>query len=290
MSHPARRKALGRGLSALIPDAPSRAPDGAGDGVALEVAVGALEPNPYQPRSAMDPARLAELTASIRESGVVQPILVRRRGDRFQIVAGERRWRAAQAAGLDRVPVHVRDVPDAQLLELAIVENIQRAELTPLEEAHAFRRMQDELRFTQEEIARRVGRDRSTVANTMRLLRLPRELQGLVSEGRLDAGHARALLALEHDEDQLALGREAARKGLSVREVERRVASLRAPRKEPGEKRRDANTRAAEERLRAALGARVEIARRGRSGQIRIRFQGEAELNRLYELLVRRGR
>jgi ParB family chromosome partitioning protein len=291
VSHPARRKALGRGLSALIPDvAPAPVPEDAVAGIALEAPLGALEPNPYQPRSAMDPARLAELTASIRESGVVQPILVRRRGERFQIIAGERRWRAAQAAGLDSVPVHVRDVPDAQLLELALVENIQRAELTPLEEAHAFRRMQDELRFTQEEIARRVGRERSTVANTVRLLRLPKELQGLLSEGRLDAGHARALLALEHDADQLALGREAARKGLSVREVERRVALLRAPQKQPGEKRRDANTRAAEERLRAALGARVEIARRGKGGQIRIRFQGEAELNRLYDLLVRRGR
>ena len=290
MSHPAKRKALGRGLSALIPDAEAPAPATAsGDGV-LEAPVAALDPNPWQPRSVMDAARLEELTASIRESGVVQPILVRRRGGRYQIIAGERRWRAAQAAGLETVPVHVRDVPDAQLLELAIVENIQRAELSPLEEAHAFRRMQDELRFTQEEISRRVGRDRSTIANTLRLLRLPKELQALVGEGKLDAGHARALLALERDDDQLALGREAARKGLSVREVERRVALMRAPRAEKGEKRRDANTRAAEERLRSALGARVEIARRGRSGQIRIRFQTEAELNRLYELLVRRGR
>jgi ParB family chromosome partitioning protein len=290
VSHPARRRALGRGLSALIPDAEPAGPESPGGDGVTEAPVGALDPNPWQPRSAIDPARLAELTASIRESGVVQPILVRRRGERFQIVAGERRWRAARAAGLESVPVHVRDVPDAQLLELAIVENIQRAELSPLEEAHAFRRMQDELRFTQEEIARRVGRERSTVANTLRLLRLPKELQALVAEGRLDAGHARALLALDRDEDQLALGREAARRGLSVREVERRVALLRAPRKETGAKRRDANTRAAEERLRAALGARVEIARRGRSGQIRIRFQSEAELDRLYELLVRRGR
>jgi ParB family chromosome partitioning protein len=282
-----KRKALGRGLSALIPDPePTVAPAGA----AREVAVEALDPNPYQPRSAMDPARLAELAASIRESGVVQPILVRRRGDRYQIIAGERRWRAAQAAGLEAVPVHVRDVPDGQLLELAIVENVQRQELTALEEAHAFRRLQDEFRLTQEEIARRVGRERSTVTNTMRLLRLPRELQGLVADGRLDAGHARALLALDRDEDQLALGREAARKGLSVREVERRVALMRAPRSEPGARRRDANTRAAEERLRAALGTRVENARRGRSGQIRIRFASESELNRLYELLVRRGR
>jgi ParB family chromosome partitioning protein len=284
-----RRKALGRGLSALIPE-PEAAPAAERGEAAVEAPLDALDPNPFQPRSAMDEARLAELAASIRESGVVQPILVRRRGERYQIIAGERRWRAARAAGLETVPVHVRSVPDSQLLELAIVENVQRQELTALEEAQAFRRLQDEFHLTQEDIARRVGRERSTVTNTMRLLRLPRELQALLGEGRLDAGHARALLALEREEAQLALGREAARKGLSVREVERRVALLRAPRPAAAQKRRDANTRAAEERLHAALGSRVEIARRGRGGQIRIHFATEAELNRLYELLVRRAR
>src|SRR5262249_2316078 len=162
-------------------------------------------------------------------SGIVQPILVRRRGDRFQIIAGERRWRAAQKLGLASVPVTVREVPDERLLELALVENIQREELTPLEEALAFQRLHADFGLTQEEIARRVGRDRSTVANTVRLLRLPRELRDLVARGALDAGHARALLALDRAEDQIALGREAARKQLSVREVERRVGGLRAP-------------------------------------------------------------
>jgi ParB family chromosome partitioning protein len=238
----------------------------------------------------MDPGRLAELAASIQESGIVQPILVRRRGERYQIIAGERRFRAALAAGLATVPVTVRDVADEHLLELALVENIQREELNPVEEAQAFHRLQEEFRLTQEDIARRVGRDRTTVANTLRLLRLPRELREMVATGRLDAGHARALLALDRAEDQVALGREAARKGLSVREVERRVALRRAPRGARGGPRKDANTRAAEERLRAALGARVEIARRGRGGQIRVLFAGEAELDRLFELLVRAGR
>ena len=287
MSGPARRRALGKGLSALIPE-PARPPD-ALPSAAAEVPIGALDPNPFQPRAAMDPGRLAELAASIRESGIVQPILVRPRGERYQIVAGERRFRAAQAAGLATVPVTVREVADDRLLEIALVENIQREELNPIEEAQAFHRLQDEFRLTQEEIARRVGRDRSTVANTLRLLRLPRELRDMVAASRLDAGHARALLALDHAEDQVALGREAARRGLSVREVEARVARMRAPRKEAGP-RRDPNTRAAEERLRAALGARVEIARRGRGGQIRVLFTGEAELQRLYELLVRAGR
>jgi len=282
-----KRRALGKGLSALIPEPePTAGPPSA----TTEVTTSSLDPNPFQPRSSLDPVRLAELTASVRESGIVQPILVRPRGDRYQIVAGERRFRAAQAAGLATVPVTVRDVPDEQLLELALVENIQREELNPIEEAQAFHRLQEEFSLTQEEIARRVGRDRSTVANTLRLLRLPRELREMVASARLDAGHARALLALDRAEDQLALGREAARKGLSVREVEARVARLRAPSRDAGGRRRDPNTRAAEERLRAALGSRVEIVRRGKGGQIRVLFASEEELDRLFDLLVRAGR
>jgi ParB family chromosome partitioning protein len=280
-----KRKALGKGLSALLPDPDAPPPAEAG----LEVPVESLEPNPYQPRSPLEPGALAELSASIRESGIVQPILVRRTGGRFQIIAGERRWRAAQRLGLPTVPVTVRDVPDHRLLELALVENIQRQELTPLEEAHAFQRLQQEFHLTQEEVARKVARDRSTVANTLRLLRLGREIRDLVAAGRLDAGHGRALLGLERPEDQLALAREAVRRGLSVREVERRVANMRAPRR--ARARKDPNTRAAEDRLRAALGTRVQISRRGRGGALRIAFASEAELSRLFDLLVRgRGR
>jgi ParB family transcriptional regulator, chromosome partitioning protein len=281
-----KRKALGKGLSALLPD-PDPAP--AAVDASAEVPTEALEPNPVQPRSAMNASRLDELAASLQESGMVQPILVRRVGERFQIIAGERRWRAAQQIGLATVPVTVREVPDDRLLELALVENIQRQELTPIEEAVAFQKLQDELRLTQEEVARKVGRDRSTIANTLRLLRLPREIRDQLSTGALDAGHGRALLALEAQDDQLALAREAARKGLSVREVERRVALLRAP-SVAKEKKRDPNTRAAEERLRAALGTRVQIARRGRGGAIRIQFGSEAELNRLYDALLRLSR
>src|SRR6187401_2451066 len=180
-----KRKALGKGLSALLPD-----PDGsppAGD-TAAEVPADRLDPNPLQPRTVIDPVRLGELASSIRESGIVQPILVRRAGGRYQIIAGERRWRAAQKLGLATVPVTIRDVPDDRLLELALVENIQREELTPLEEAVAFQRLQEELHLTQEEVARKVGRDRSTVANTLRLLRLPREVRELVAAGALDGG------------------------------------------------------------------------------------------------------
>ncbi|HEY7513121.1 MAG TPA: ParB/RepB/Spo0J family partition protein [Vicinamibacteria bacterium] len=280
-----KRKALGKGLSALLPEA-----DSAGQAVeGSEVEVSLLDANPFQPRGAIAEARLDELAASIRESGMVQPILVRPMGERYQIVAGERRFRAALKLGLSRVPVVVRDVPDEQLLELALVENIQREELTPLEEAHAFRRLLEEFHMTQEEIARKVGRDRSTVTNTLRLLRLPKEARELLSEGRIDAGHARALLALEGSDHQIALAREVARRGLSVREVERRVALARGP--QGGRAvRRDPNTRAAEERLRSALGTKVDIRRRGKGGVVRIAFKSETELQRLFDVLVRAGR
>jgi ParB family chromosome partitioning protein len=281
-----KRKALGKGLSALLPDPESNA---AVAETASDVPIDALDPNPLQPRSVFDPARLSELAASLRESGMVQPILVRRHGDRYQIIAGERRWRAAREAGLSAVPIVVREVPDERLLELALVENIQRQELSPLEEAVAYQKLHDEFQLTQEEVARRVGKDRSTVANTVRLLRLPKDVRDHIGAGRLDAGHGRALLALERTEDQVALAREAVSRGLSVREVERRVAALRAPRPS-AVARVDANTRAAEERLRAALGTRVAIRRRGKSGTLAIAFTGEAELQRLFEVLVRVGR
>jgi ParB family chromosome partitioning protein len=281
-----KRKALGKGLSALLPDPE---PSAASPETASEVPIDALEPNPLQPRSVFDATRLSELAASLRESGMVQPILVRPHGDRYQIIAGERRWRAAREAGLAAVPVVVREVPDERLLELALVENIQRQELSPLEEAQAYQKLLDEFRLTQEDVARRVGKDRSTVANTVRLLRLPRDVRDQIGAGRLDAGHGRALLALERAEDQVALAKEAVARGYSVREVERRVAALRAPRASAAT-RVDANTRAAEERLRAALGTRVAIRRRGKAGTLAIAFTGEAELQRLFEVLVRAGR
>src|SRR5262245_10767254 len=182
-----KRKALGKGLSALLPD-PDPAPSG---GAGMELPTASLDPNPHQPRMGVDAGRLQELADSLRESGMVQPILVRRRGERYQIIAGERRWRAAQQAGLETVPVTVREVPDDRLLELALVENIQRQELTPLEEAVAYQRLQEELRLTQEEVARKVGKDRSTVTNTLRLLRLPKEVRELLGTGALDGGHGR---------------------------------------------------------------------------------------------------
>lgn len=278
-----KRKALGKGLGALLPDTDEAPPQ-----ASAEIELSRIDPNPYQPRRAFREAELEELAASIRESGVLQPIVVRPRGERFQIVAGERRFRAAQRLGLRGVPAAVREVEDGALLELALVENLQREDLQALEAAEAYQRLHEEFRLTQEQIAKRVGKDRATVANAVRLLRLPAAVKQLLGEGRLEAGHARALLALERAEDQAGLARLAARRGLSVREVERRVALLKAPRR--AHARRDPNTRAAEEKLRAALGTRVAIARRGRGGVLRLAFASEAELQRLYEVLLRGAR
>ncbi len=218
---------------------------------------------------------------------MVQPILVRPAANgRFQIIAGERRFRAAQKLGLATIPAVVRTVPDDRVLEFALVENIQREELTPIEEAQALRRLQDELGLTQEALAAKVGKDRATVANTIRLLRLPADVREEIQRGALSAGHARALLAVE---DQTVLRDLAAltiKQGLSVRQVEARVQATRNPRALKIRK-VDPNTRAAEEKLRAKLGARVEISRRRGKGEIRIAFDSEAELNRLYAWIVR---
>ncbi len=286
-----KRMALGRGLSALIPPAPpapTPSPSLSGpSGPESLLPVALIDANPAQPRTRIRPETLEQLARSIQESGIVQPILVRPvEGGRYQIVAGERRFRAAQKLGLATIPAVVRPVADDRLLEFALVENIQREELTPIEEALALRRLQEELGLTQESLAGKVGKDRATVANILRLLRLPVEVREEVDRGILSAGHARALLAIEDEDELKALSRQAIKQGLSVRQVEARVKAARAPGKEK-HRRVDANTRAAEERLRAKLGTRVEIKRRGARGEIRVSFEDESELNRLFLWIVR---
>ncbi len=281
-----KRLALGRGLSALIPDStpPVHAPESARP---LELDLDRLIPNPRQPRSQIDEARLEELAQSIRANGVIQPILVRKIGDQHEIVAGERRWRAAQRAGLLRVPVTVREVPDEKLLEIALIENIQREDLNPIEEAQAYRHLSDELHLSQEEIADAVGKDRATVANFMRLLRLPAEVRNDLAAGALSMGQARALLALPDENAQRRVARDVVARGASVRETEalvrHEVAPPAAPARRPSV---DANTRAAEEKLKIALGTRVRIVRRGKGGRIEVDFTDEDELNRIYEALT----
>lgn len=277
-----KRPALGKGLSALIPDVPEprQAPG-------LEVDIDLLVPSRFQPRLRADDAHLGALADSIRANGVIQPIIVRKVDGAYQIIAGERRWRAAQQAGLLRVPVVVRDVPagdDSKLLEMALIENIQREDLNPIEEAQAYRRLLDEFHFTQEQVARAVGKDRSSVANTLRLLRLPESVRDEVAAGRLSMGHARALLGLADNSAASRAAREILGRDLSVRQTEALVRRLAGSARKRGAGRTvDVHTRAAEEQLSRALGTRVRIVRRRKGGTIEVQFTSEDELQRLYE-------
>jgi ParB family chromosome partitioning protein len=283
-----KRPALGRGLSALIPDAPP-APAPAAERT-LDVDVDRLRPNRFQPRTTIDEGKIDELARSIKANGIIQPIVVRPADEGYEIVAGERRWRAAQRAGLLKVPVAVRDIPDDRLLAAALIENIQREDLNPIEEAHAYRRLADDFQLTQEQIADAVGKDRSSVTNYLRLLKLPAEVREHVAAGTLSMGHARALLALPDDAAQRRLARDIVAKALSVRETEalvKRASSPPAPKSQP---QKDVHTRAAEDRLRFALGTRVRIARAGKGGRIEIEFANENELQRLFEHLTERER
>jgi ParB family transcriptional regulator, chromosome partitioning protein len=286
-----KRPALGRGLSALIPDAPppttpASAPPPASTEHALEIDSDLLRPNKFQPRVRIDDAKIDDLARSIKTNGIIQPIVVRKVDDGYEIVAGERRWRASQRAGLLKVPVVVRNIPDDRLLAAALIENIQREDLNPIEEAQAYRRLADEFQLTQEQIADAVGKDRSSVANYVRLLRLPHEIRENVAAGTLSMGHARAVLALTDEAAQLRLARDVVAKQLSVRETEVLVkkASSPAPKREEPEK--DVHTRAAEDKLRFALGTRVRIVRKGKGGRVEIDFASEDELHRIYEQLT----
>lgn len=277
-----KRPALGRGLSALIPDAPA-AP--APSERALEVDTDLLRPNRDQPRSGIDDSKIDELARSIKSNGIIQPIVVRKADQGYEIIAGERRWRASQRAGLLKVPVVVRDIPEERLLAAALIENIQREDLNPIEEAQAYRRLVDEHHLTQDQIADAVGRDRSSVANYLRLLKLPTEVRSNLSAGALSMGHARALLGLPDEGEQLRVAREVVAKNLSVRETET-IVKKGAPPPTREDKPKDVHTRAAEEKLRFAMGTRVRIVRRGKGGRIEIDFQNEDELQRLYEQLT----
>jgi ParB family chromosome partitioning protein len=259
----------------------------------LEIDIDLIEPSPAQPRTHFDEARLDELAQSIRSNGIVQPLLVRRRGARYQLVAGERRWRAAQRAGLQRVPAVVREIPDDKLLELALVENIQRQELNAIEEAHAYKRLIETLGLTQETVAQRVGRDRSFVTNYLRLLRLPEDIQRLVEEEKLSMGHARALLGVDDADIQRRVARNVMEQSLSVRETERAIKRIiggvsPAAATLPSPKRDDANIRAAESKLRRRFGTQVRVlpSQTGAGGKIEIEYYNDNDLDRLYQLLV----
>jgi ParB family chromosome partitioning protein len=279
-----QKQALGRGLSALLPgrdDVPRETSP-------REVEIGRLVPNRYQPRREFMESSLEELAASIREHGVVQPIVVTPRGEKLEIVAGERRWRAAALAGLTSVPVVFRDRhSETDLLEVALVENLQREDLNPLDAAEAYARLRDEFRFSHERIAERVGKDRATVTNALRILKLPSTVRDRIRAGVLSGGHARALASLASPDDQERLADEIVRRNLSVRQAEKRAASLASGDRLRKDRRRDPFTRDAEEKLSRRLRARVRIVRRRRGGRLEIAFGSEDELIGLYERLAK---
>lgn len=281
------KKGLGKGLGALFPDVDRES--------IREIEIARIRPNPHQPRQRFDPERLAELAASIREHGIVQPVLVRPVQDGYELVAGERRWRAAQMAGLDRVPAVVRDFTAAQVMEIALIENLQREDLNPLEEAEAYRRLLEEFGLTQEELARRLGKSRPQVTNTLRLLQLPAAVQAALREGRLTMGHAKVLLGVDPALAEVLAERVLA-EGLSVRELERLVqeAPGRRPRRADKEGSpvrgaaggRNPELAAVEGQLRERLGTLVRVVPGSPRGRIEIYFYGEEDLARLVDLIA----
>ena len=305
-------KRLGRGIGDLLklnqapPPRASTAGEGgaprevpapaAGAGQVLQLAVDAVVPNPHQPRKHFSAEALNDLAASIRQSGILQPIVVRRNGDAYELVAGERRWRAARMAGLATVPAVVRDIPNERMLEAALVENIQRADLNPLEKAQAYQKLMDQFGYTQQGLSERVGQERSTVANTLRLLELPALVKEALVRGAVTMGHARALLALRDDAAREAACRRIEAEGLSVREVEQLAGGRALPAAAPGvpaiprpEKVKTADVKALEDQLRQALGTKVEIktGRSGKKGKILVEYYSLDDFNRLFKRLVR---
>jgi len=282
---------LGRGFSALLPNAAPASAHGdapRASGGVVQLAIEDVLPDKTQPRRRFDDARIEELAASIRSKGVIQPILVRRDGNKYRIIAGERRWRASQRAGLKFVPVLVKDVTERQAFELALIENIQREDLNPIEEAEAYRRLIEEHQLTQEACAERVGKDRSSIANSLRLLRLPDEIKTALTEGELNMGHARALLGLADDEAMKRAAREVAAKKLSVRQTEQLVRRAKEAKSEEAKPAAapSVQVRAVEEKLQRALGTKVRLTDKGNGkGRIEIEFFSYEELDRILAVM-----
>ena len=284
------RQALGRGLSALLGD--DEGESSKSETVVNELDIDLIQPNPEQPRTRFTETALDELAQSISANGVVQPIVVRRKGDKYEIVAGERRWRAAQRAGLRKIPVAVKDVSDDKLLELALIENIQRQELNPIEEAAAYRKLIDNMGFTQEALAASVGKDRTLIATSLRLLKLPADIQTLVEEGKLSAGHGRALLLTDDVILQRRVARAVIEKSLSVRETERAVKNSGVHRiksiVQTSTSSKDPNLVAAETKLRRRLGTNVSINpnSKGPGGRLEIEYYNQDDLDRIYQTII----
>jgi ParB family transcriptional regulator, chromosome partitioning protein len=287
-----QRKALGRGLGALLPTRPPSSPVNGQPEESQTVPVDFIDPNPLQPRRVFHSERLEELAQSIRINGIIQPLVVRKAGERYQLVAGERRWRAAKLAGIAQVPVVVRHIPDDRLLEITLVENIQREDLNAIETAIAFDRMMKELSLNSEEIGQRTGKDRTTIVNSVRLLQLPPDLQQLVAERRLSAGHARCLLSLPAADLQREVAERAVAQGWSVRQIERTTQRMLEGRKAKhvDEVDSDPNVKAAIQELERILGTKVRIIEKAKQkGRIEIEYYSGDDLDRIYNMIVGQG-
>jgi ParB family transcriptional regulator, chromosome partitioning protein len=278
------RQALGKGLGALIPD--KIVPETNGKKIFQFCGIEEIQPNPHQPRKRFDDQQLQELADSIREKGILLPLVVRRKGTGFELIAGERRWRAAQKAGVKEVPILVKDVSESELLELSLIENIQRENLNPVEEADAYKALMDQFHLTQEEISKKVGKDRTTVTNIIRLLKLPPEIRQSLSEGAITMGHARAFLGLEGPEKQKMAFKKVLTDGLSVRQTEALVKRLGA-KKTSSPTNNNSPWEALTEELQRILGTKVRILGQPKRGKIEIDFYSPAELERILELLKR---
>jgi ParB family chromosome partitioning protein len=277
-----QKQALGKGLGALIPDLSMLDDKAKKELGILEIELDRIVPNEYQPRKVFQDDKLRELAASIKEQGVIQPVIVHRAGGGYQLIAGERRWRASRLAGLKTIPALVKEASKRELLEMALIENIQREDLNPLEAAEAYKRLQDEFKLTQDELARRVGKERSTVTNFLRILHLPREVKQDLNAGALSMGHAKALLSLERSRDQIQAAALIVKKGLSVREAEAIANRLKNPSKEK-KPRQDQGLKAVEEKLKKSLGTKVSIASKSKGGRIVIEYYSAEELDRILE-------
>jgi len=283
------RKALGRGLGSLLPTRPPSPPLPTREEDAIHLSIELIDPNPLQPRRLFHSERLEELAQSIRANGIVQPLVVRKAGERYQLVAGERRWRAARLAELREVPVVVREIPDDRLLEITLIENIQREDLNAIETATAFDRMMQELGLNPEQVGHRTGKDRTTIVNLVRLLQLPQDLQQLVAERRLSAGHARCLLSLPTPDLQREVAERAVAQGWSVRQIERTTQKMLESRKPKhvDEVALDPNVKAAIQELERVLGTKVRIVEKAKQkGRIEIEYYSSEDLDRIYTAIV----
>ncbi len=279
-----QKVALGKGLGALIPDLTALDEKERKALGIIELELDRIKPNEYQPRKSFDESRLEELAASIKEQGVIQPVIVHKSGSGFELIAGERRWRAARLAGLKTIPSIVKEATKRDILEMALIENIQREDLNPLEAAEAYKRLQEEFKLTQEDLARRVGKERSTITNFLRILGLPKEVKHDIASGALSMGHAKAILSLERVRDQIQASMLIVKKGLSVREAEKLAAGLKNPPKDK-RPRLSHEIKAVEEKLRKALGTKVSIAAKAKGGKIVIEYYSAEELDRIIEKL-----